>query len=324
MFATVRALLEKLIDYAGMFPPARLPMGEALHHYTRLAKTPEAWMLGRFVCQASRLGELLLTTREQGVPRPSRIVALGRGGRDSDEFRNNLAVDLEDTEALRRSTYRKSIADVLELIVPPSGSADELSQLLDEVLPVFANDKLRAFLEAPSGPTWQRDVQTICQCLVKLKATGWPDLRGLVATTDHPLMVGLKIRCGGAAIPSVEQLAFFIARCRENRLAWKATAGLHHPLRHRDPATQTMVHGFLNVFLAGIFAHVHALDEPQLAALLQEESVDVFRFTDEHIGWRDWSCTVDQVREARAWLPSFGSCSFDEPRDDLRALGLIA
>jgi hypothetical protein len=150
-------------------------------------------------------------------------------------------------------------------------------------------------------------VQTLCHCL-----------------SDHPDRLGLKIRCGGANVPTVEQLAFFIARCRESHVAWKATAGLHHPLRHRDPVQQTIVHGFVNVFLAGIFARVPVIEEAQVAAILKEESAAAFCFSQERIGWREWSCKVDQVREARAWLPSFGSCSFDEPRDDLRALGLIA
>ena len=91
-----------------------------------------------------------------------------------------------------------------------------------------------------------------------------------------PYRPGVKIRCGGAIVPSVEHLAFFIARCRESRLAWKATAGLHHPLRHRDPASQAMMHGFLNVFLAGVFAHMQALDEAQLAALCKRNRLRRF------------------------------------------------
>src|SRR5437588_10803041 len=101
MRATVRALMEKLIDSAGMFPPARLPMGEALRHYTRLAATPDAWMLGRFVCPAARLGELFDRARTDGAPRPLRITSLGRGGRDLGELRENLSADLHDIEPFR-------------------------------------------------------------------------------------------------------------------------------------------------------------------------------------------------------------------------------
>lgn len=308
MIATVGALLEKLIDYAGMFPPARLPMDAALRQYARLAETPDAWMLGRFVCQASRLGELQELARADGAPRPLRVAALGRGGQDAGEFRNNLDADLDAIARFNHEFRAQGQAEVLEVAVPSARPAEELAQVVGYVV---SRVTMATFLEGPLGPAWQADVQTLCQRI------------GEMDRSALPYRPGLKVRCGGAVVPSVEQIAFFIVRCREHRLAWKATAGLHHPLRHRDPVQQTMVHGFLNVFLAGVFAHVHGLDETQLSAMLQEESAQAFRFADERIGWRDWSCTLEQVREARTWLPSFGSCSFDEPRDDLRALGLL-
>lgn len=308
MRATVRALMDNLIDYAGMFPPARLPMGEALRHYTRLAAAPEAWMLGRFVCPAAKLGDLLDLARAEGAPTPLRVTALGRGGRDLGELRDNLDSDLAAIDDFHHELDADGTVDAIELTLPPAPPQAELADLVATGLPPAG---LRTFLEIPLGPTWQDDVQTVCQ---ELSARPGP------ATPDRP---GLKIRCGGTATPAPLDLAFFIAECRDNHIAWKATAGLHHPLPHHDPATQTLAHGFLNVFLAGILAQVHSLDEEPLTALLREESAAALRFTDERIEWRDWSCTIDQVREARAWLPSFGSCSFDEPRDDLRALGLI-
>ena len=53
-----RALLARLIDHAPLFPPARLPLPEALAAHRRARESPEAWMLGRFVCPASRLAEV--------------------------------------------------------------------------------------------------------------------------------------------------------------------------------------------------------------------------------------------------------------------------
>jgi len=99
-------------------------------------------------------------------------------------------------------------------------------------------------------------------------------------------------------------------------------ARLQHAAGHRG-TTGEMAHGFLNVFGAGILAHVHKLNVDQLAEVLREESAAAFRFTDDGFAWRDWNCTVDQIREARQWIPSFGSCSFEEPCEDLRAMGLI-
>jgi hypothetical protein len=175
---------------------------------------------------------------------------------------------------------------------------------------------LRAFIESPLIASWQSDIVSLCTFLQRMQCS---------ASSEIPAL-GLKIRCGGAttaAIPTVDQIAFFIHRCRESRLPWKATAGLHHPLRHINATLQTKVHGFLNVFAAGILAHVHQLDDTRLADVLREESAAAFRFTADTFSWRNWECTEDQIRDARRWMRSFGSCSFAEPRDDLRRLGLI-
>ena len=138
-----------------------------------------------------------------------------------------------------------------------------------------------------------------------------------------------KIRSGGVvpeAIPSMNQLADFILRCAELRLPFKATAGLHHPIRASHPLTyeadspRAAMHGFINVFLAAAFAWAGRTD---LQPLLSETDPGAFRF-DEQAHWRDWSLTADQVREARCnFAHSFGSCSFTEPVESLQQLGWL-
>jgi hypothetical protein len=138
-----------------------------------------------------------------------------------------------------------------------------------------------------------------------------------------------KIRTGGVtpeAIPAVEQVAAFIVACAERRLPFKATAGLHHPVRAMHPLTyeagapRGMMHGFLNVFLAAAFAW-HG--ERRIEPLLAETDVKAFRF-DDRAHWRDWAVDAGQIREARMQFGhAFGSCSFEEPVRDLEALGLL-
>jgi len=138
-----------------------------------------------------------------------------------------------------------------------------------------------------------------------------------------------KLRTGGVKpemIPAVGDVAAFIAACAERRLAFKATAGLHHPVRALHPLTydreapRAVLHGFLNVFLAAAFAwHGERTIEPILA----EMNASAFRF-DERARWRDWSLDAGQVQESRQqFAHSFGSCSFGEPVQDLEALGLL-
>lgn len=105
----------------------------------------------------------------------------------------------------------------------------------------------------------------------------------------------VKLRCGGASIPSVEQVALVIACCREAGVPFKATAGLHHPVRRGDE------HGFLNLLAAT------TAPRGRLEAVLAEED----------------ATAIDFAGADRKLFTSFGSCSWREPVDDLRELGLL-
>ena len=120
----------------------------------------------------------------------------------------------------------------------------------------------------------------------------------------------VKVRCGGAVVPSVTGLAELVQACRRLEVPFKATAGLHRPLRHDGE------HGFLNLLAAAVFG-----DEE---AALEEEDADAFSVTGEAFGWRDRSAGADEIARARSELfVSFGSCSAREPIDGLAALGLL-
>lgn len=141
-----------------------------------------------------------------------------------------------------------------------------------------------------------------------------------------------KIRTGGLtpdAIPAPEAIADFLHRAAERRLPFKATAGLHHPIRSLRPLTyapdspRAVMHGFLNVFTAAAFAW-HGAGRDLLTAVLAEEDARAFEFGDE-LRWRDHRLTAAQIQTARRdFAHSFGSCSFEEPVADLRELGYLS
>jgi len=149
------------------------------------------------------------------------------------------------------------------------------------------------------------------------------------AVAGHGLRA--KVRTGGVtaeAIPSSADLARFLATCARHRVALKATAGLHHPLRGEylltyDPASaRATMFGFVNVLLATSLAW-RGLPESELAALLDERSSDAFRVSAGGVGWRAHTLTTSQLAvDGRRGAVSFGSCSFREPLDDLSALFL--
>lgn len=158
-----------------------------------------------------------------------------------------------------------------------------------------------------------------------------PAAAAAVRDTDRgattPDRVGLKIRCGGLSaeeVPEPLAIAAAIATCRATDIPLKATQGLHHPFRHHDPDLGTTVHGFINLFVASALAQACDLPVTQLTEIVAEEDAGAFVIEPEEIGWQGYQASAEEIAVARKMtLTSFGSCSFSEPRDDLRNLDLI-
>jgi hypothetical protein len=117
-------------------------------------------------------------------------------------------------------------------------------------------------------------------------------------------------------VPDPESLAHFLISAAQRRLPFKATAGLHQAIRAQS-------HGFLNVFAGATFAWF-GMDQATLVRLLNDTDSQSFQFGNEGLHWRDCFASTDQIQQARRdFAHSFGSCSFQEPVDDLRALNLL-
>lgn len=247
-----RALLERLIDHAALFPPASMTMEDALAEDRAARGGDYAWMLDRFVCPASRLGEL------DGLDAPVSVVL--DGALDAPA----AAIELKLGEA------RPAPADLIR-------RASELRELSDEV-----------YFELLVDEGWRDSVPAA--------------IGGIAAVGGR-----VKLRCGGEVVPSAEQVALVLVACREAGVVMKATAGLHHPLARSGE------HGFLNFLCAA----VHAGDGAQTArALLETESLEDLPLA---------SLSAEEVRSTRERLfKGFGSCSWREPVDDLRELGILS
>lgn len=296
MKASLRALLTGLIDYAGLFPPAQLPFADAVANYQRYRSGADGWMMGRFVCPTGKLKD---------VPADVPCSALGRGGATAEAFLEGVAADVADIQA------SASPVEVLETKLPARLVAEweALADLLKRAVDLLKPTRLQAvFFEAPI-----------------LEPKPMRSFFHLLVRYDHHPRMGFKLRAGGleaAAFPTAEQVARGVFYGLADALPIKATAGLHHPLPRFDPTVPARMHGFINLFLAGILWHVRDFPEATLAAILNDENPANFVFTDAEARWGEYAIPTDQIAEARKYrMTSFGSCSFDEPRDDLRALG---
>jgi hypothetical protein len=152
------------------------------------------------------------------------------------------------------------------------------------------------------------------------------------APLDQITDVYAKIRTGGLtpdAIPASEEIAEFLHSAAARRMPFKATAGLHHPIRSHRALTyatdspRAVMHGFVNVFVAGGFAW-YGMEREALVDILSETDPSAFDFREFEMHWRGYRLFSAQIGEARHdFAHSFGSCSFEEPITDLKELGWL-
>lgn len=292
---SLRTLLAGAVDYAGLFPPAKLPLEEAVAEYARIRSAPCAWMLGRFVAPLARLSELRKAVE---VIHPSdkkwRITVTG-------DDPVQLAEAIVEFNAQQRAHAEpRMTVEALEL---RARDASEILEMADKV-----PAQLDCFFEIPLG-------ERVADCAEAARTSGR----------------FLKARTGGLtpeSIPPAAALASFIYACVKGKVRFKLTAGLHHPLRslhpldHNPESTAVLLHGFLNVFLATAFA-VKGASPAKLIVILEEQSPEALRFNATGAAWRNESIRNQELGAARRTIVSFGSCSFREPFDGLRKLGWL-
>ncbi len=266
-------------------------------------------MLGRFIIPTTRLGELEPFAEVLNSGEPWAFAVLGRSGSTHAEFLTGLEADLGAIRMFAERYGERVAVDVIETRLPPiiEGEDEALFDLSEGVDRLLEATELTPFFEANSS----NDTQLI----------------GAINFAQVGLGRGFKLRCGGldaAAFPTTELVAAALTHAADCAVPLKCTAGLHHPVRHFNSDVQTRMHGFLNVFGAAILADSRRIPEAQVRAILEDEDPTHFRFDETGFSWQQYQATVDEIITGRAeFATSFGSCSFDEPRDDLRKLGLL-
>lgn len=334
MRASLRALLSDVLDYAGLFPPAQLEFDAAVRNYAAYRATKDAWMLSRFVCPVGRLAHLspYLGDLFGGQP-PVRVTVIGSGGADADDFLQNLHRDVVAIEQYHMEQPRRVMLEGYETRLPAaaleSGDRAAVRRLIDAAVErLHEGDAVEpaAFFETPLVGDWRAGVAHVAEALADAIRARSP-AAAADAESAAPPRLGFKLRCGGAAaqdFPSVEQVTTVIERCRDAGVPIKFTAGLHHPMRHYDPGVRMFIHGFLNLFAAGVLAYTLALDHHDIQAIIEEQDARHFSFTNEFFGWNEAEATISEIQYARKHrVTSFGSCDFDEPREELTQLGLL-
>ena len=297
---SARVLLNGIVDYAGLFPPASLDMEKAVAAYAEYLSGPDSDLLGRFIVPASRLNEFTEAGSAM-LPRgddPSWRISVIAG-----KSLSEASVEAQAFNSRHRngSINGNAVCDAFETV---AADADAVDAALSET-----PDHFQLYLEVPA---------TIDPA---------PAVTAMSGTR-----AAAKIRTGGVtrdSIPSSSQVMRFMRECHQHGVPFKATAGLHHammseyPLTYdRDSATAVMF-GYLNVFVAA--AAIEAgWDDVSVVEILEARDPALFRFDPDGLTVHDRKILAPVLARTRErFALSFGSCSFTEPVDEARALSLI-
>ena len=303
--ASLRALLARSIDYAGLFPPASLSLEPALTNHAEYVRTGDAWMLGAFILPIAQFGAAASTFDKFDDAHPISVSALGPKTNDADAFLTAVADAVQAARELLKSHAGKATVTQLEMPLPPNADGRLLASAREML------QSLPAFWEAPANAA-ERAIALLAEHNASVPAGARP--------------FGFKLRTGGVtadAFPTSAQIAAALAASARHEVPIKFTAGLHHPVRQFHSSVETKMHGFLNVLGAGVLAAEHGWDAAQPTRMLDDEDASGFRFEDDAFTWREARISTEQLNVRRELVTSLGSCSFDEPRDDLRALKLL-
>ncbi len=300
----VRAsLLRGLIDDASLFPPASLALPDALMRFHARRQGRYHAIAGRFVVAGTTIEPLMAAfdTRHGGI---DLSVVL-----DAESLAASVATMRRMTEVLPQLALA-----AFEIRLPEreidTGELVGWTQTLQELV---QSESVEIFVETRFARDWTTAPSEIADTIEDAKSR----------TGDDAL--GAKVRCGGVAadaFPTPEQLASFVLAMRDAGLAWKATGGLHAALYRSGFGHGT--HGFINLLAAALLANDRAIEDEEVAHVLSEESYDAFVLDERRFGWHDNIIHDDAVREGRDLaMRSYGSCSFDDPVDDLRRFGVV-
>lgn len=282
--------LTHLVDDAAIFPPGNVPLDDAVAAHREHKRSEYADMIGNFVVSDVKVPDLIALLDEAApvdepaqTPFPIALVVTGGAG----------AIEPAVRWASRAATIHLAGLECALRDEDDLGhNARRVCSMLDSLEEELAD--VDVFVEPP-------------------RVTGSPS-HGWLAAVDELAMreLPLKFRTGGVsadAFPSPAELAASIGAALDRELPFKCTAGLHHAVRHTDPETGFVHHGFLNVLAA------------TRACLDGGPTEDVLAMTDA--GALLDGLDTQTLERTRRWFTGFGSCDVLEPHEDLVELGLV-
>jgi len=279
----LKTLLAGYFDYAGLYPPASHSMRSAANNYLDYSHSKHASLLGRFIIDLNRLDEVRSIVCEE----------------DLKQFKLSvIASDISALDAISKEIEKGTPIETLEF---KASDPETIEQIATGV-----PHSITTYFEIPF------------------------EFNAMNVISD--MGVRAKVRMGGVvagAFPPVSAVVRMLKVLASLRIPFKATAGLHHPFRSSQPLTyepqssQATMHGFLNLCCAAAVLHFGG-EESDAEMVLQDEDRSAWQVDGGSLRWRHLRWTEEHLSALRReFFMGVGSCSFEEPIQDLEALGWL-
>ena len=287
MLASVKTLFSSIVDYAGLFPPAALPMQAAMTTYVQAQQSDDAWILGHFVLPAARLPEFIALLPQFPATHWSLSVIVTNDWPSTIAQLISLTHPAITIAALEFSPGAAADIQAIVPLLPPTIPAFFEIPVAHPIDPYLAGLKSRGFAKIRTGGITAEafpSADQLCQFIMACAAADLPFKA--TAGLHHPLPASYR-------------------------------------LTYEPDSTIAPMHGFLNVTLLSALAYSRQLALEDALAILEAPAIDHFTVTARSIAWGTHHLDLPEFKASRHLFRSFGSCSFQEPIAGLKELKLL-
>lgn len=311
---SLNIFMHKLLDYAGLFPPAKLPLLESLINYAAYTKHAQKDWLGRYILPCNKISASMEIILAQNLFKKNKHRAefsiILNTSENLINLNNIIAEDVKLISEMHNKLKEYINIDSVEFCPPKEAYLPNKILHFHTVLELYTNQLtlLKHLKEIYIEIPFSENINEYVDILAKFNS-------------KNSTKFSLKLRTGGvtpAQIPSAYHVAQAIRLSAEHLLPLKATAGLHVPIPNDNPEVGARLHGFLNIFSCLLLCYDNLLSITEMENIILNYSYSDFNFTDKGLSIGNKFISNDTMNRLRnSFIKSFGTCSFLEPIEHL-------
>lgn len=298
---TLNAVVDRLFDYSGMFPPEGKSFEAALldsSQFHKTLKNPRLVnadiVLGwKFFTQVN--DRILVDNGFQGRSSVINFAVLGNAN-DFAEIKSEvstlIAFNTTPFKALNLRALSYEIKAEVPFISDPK---------IKDLLMQAASKEIQVALEPDlSKENWRESLAEIIEYI-----------------NSNNKLFSLKVRGTGPTAINNDKIASVICAAADHKIHLKATGGMHHPIIEPDRYQNNF--GFLNFVIALILRRElgSSFPEADIVKCLNVSDANNFSF-DDKLQWDRYAISEEQIQTIKSKFRfTIGSCSLKEPDDDL-------